>query len=131
MWGYIGGVVATLLTGFIGGVFGSFVSSPVAEFYRLRRNIRSRMHYFDNVQLIDRPDLRNARDSLRGLATDLLAFAETESPVVKLLSWRGYDLNGAARSLLGFSNSLTVRDGSRACFRDEVERGLKLPLSYP
>lgn len=131
MWESIGQSIATLVTGFVGGVFGSFVATPVGQFYDLRRRIRSRMHHFDNIAPMDGSDLQNARETLRALSTDLLALVETAPTVAKMLSWLGYDAELAARSQLGFSNSLAVRDGSKAKFRDQVERGLKLPLSYP
>ena len=127
MWELIGQGVSVLVTGFIGGVFGSFVVNPLVQFYDLRRRVRSRMHY---IAPLEGPDLQNARDTLRSLSTDLLAFAETQPRVVKLLRQRGYEPELAARSLLGFSNSLAVTSGDKALFREQIEQSLKLPLSY-
>ena len=79
MWELIGQGLSVLVTGFIGGVFGSFVVNPLVRFYDLRMRVRSRMHY---IAPLEGPDLQNARDTLRSLSTDLLAFAETQPRVV-------------------------------------------------
>jgi hypothetical protein len=88
------------------------------------------MHFYDNIAPIDGEDLREARDDLRLLATDLLAFAETQPRTLGVLKRLGYDPEKAARSLVGFSNGLTTRDGIKAKVRVDIEEALELPLSY-
>jgi hypothetical protein len=131
MGDFLGHFIFVLATGFIGGLIGSFVANPLVQFYDLKRRIRSRMHFYDNIAAIDGDDLRKARDDLRLLGTDLLAFAETQPRTVGVLKWLGYDPEKAAHSLVGFSNSLATRDGVKAKVRADIEEALKLPLSYP
>ena len=109
MLDFLGRFALVLATGFIGGLIGSFVANPLVQFYDLRRRIRSRMHFYDNIAAVDGEDLRKARDDLRLLATDLLAFADTQPKTVGVLKRLRYDPEKAARSLVGFSNNLAVR----------------------
>jgi hypothetical protein len=133
MWDILGHFSFVLGTGFIGGLIGSFVANPLVQFYDLKRRIRSRMHFYDNIKPVDGEDLRKAIDDLRMLGSDLLAFAETQPRTVGLLHRLGYDPEGAARSLVGFSKNLPLRvgAGAKAKYQDRIERALRLPLSYP
>jgi len=129
------------------GAFGWFalelIGRPVRSFFDLRRSVRDQMLSLANVptpqaretcvtseqiRQYDR-DLKNAREAqrvLRDLASQMLAFAESERAACFAIKPFGFDPSSAGNCLIGLSNTLDRHGPGRANFHKKVERALRL-----
>ena len=72
-----------------------------------------------------------AAETVRAVGVEIGAFDEILWPPTRWWFRRlGYDLPEAKGALIGYSNALPSRDGSRAVYRCEAEKALKLAMSY-
>ena len=128
------------------GAFGWFalelVGRPIRNFVDLRRSVRHQMLFLANVAA-PQPretcvtseqirqydtDLKNAREAqriLRDLASQMLAFAESERAACIAIRPFGFNPSSAGSGLIGLSNTLDRRGTDRAGFRKNVERALR------
>jgi hypothetical protein len=128
------------------GAFGWFalelVGRPIRNFFDLRRTVRQQMPFLANVAA-PQPretcvtseqirqydtDLKNAREAqrvLRDLASQMLAFAESERPACIAIRPFGFDPSSAGSGLIGLSNTLDRHGTDRDSFRKNVERALR------
>jgi len=117
------------------GAFGWFalelVGRPIRNFFDLRRSVRHQMPFLANVAA-PQPretcvtseqirqydtDLKNAREAqriLRDLASQMLAFAESERAACIAIRPFGFDPSSAGSGLIGLSNTLDRRGTDRA-----------------
>lgn len=128
------------------GAFGWFalelVGRPIRNFFDLRRTVRHQMLFLANVAA-PQPretcvtseqirqydtDLKNACEAqriLRDLASQMLAFAESERPACIAIRPFGFDPSSAGSGLIGLSNTLDRHGTDRDSFRKNVERALR------
>src|SRR5262249_28515021 len=116
--------LSTLVTAFLGGIVGAlasdFVRVPFRQFFNLRAEIRSEMLRLANVSALDLTRNLEAQETLRRLGARMMAFGETETVVVKIVRWRGYDPKEAGSGLIGFSNTFSERGSERAAHRGRI-----------
>lgn len=126
-------MVGTLVLGAVGWYGTHYIVRPWLEFRDLRKQVHESLIFFANVR--DRThDKRyeQAETEFRKLAAKLSALNVSNSKFVRLLfSARGYNLTGASSALIGLSNQLEDTTGERAGLRFDIEKGLRLPLSFP
>jgi hypothetical protein len=118
------------------------VGRPVRNFFDLRRSVRHQM-----LALADVPtpqaretcvtseqirqydiDLKNAREAqrvLRDLASQMLAFAESERAACMAIRPFGFDPSSAGSGLIKLANALDRHGPERARFHRSVERALR------
>ena len=81
----------------------------------------------EQIRQYDR-DLKNAREAqriLRDLASQMLAFAESERAACIVIRPFGFDPSSAGRGLIGLANILDRHGADRASLRKKVERALR------
>jgi hypothetical protein len=118
------------------------VGRPVRKFFELRRSVRHQMLALANVptpqaretcvtseqiRQYDR-DLKKAREAqgiLHDLASQMLAFAESERAACMAIRPFGFDPSSAGSGLIGLSNTLDRQGKGRAGFHNNVERALR------
>jgi hypothetical protein len=107
----------------------NFFAEPLLTFYRRRRAILESMIYCANVGSGSRDDVYLAAyNELRRHSAALSATWQTSPTAIRVwLRYRGFDLPAAASAILGFSNSLTTQDGSKALFRPKILSALRYP----
>ena len=128
------------------GAFGWFalelIGRPIRKFFDLRRSVRDQMLSLANVptpqpretcvtseqiRQYDR-DLKNAREAqrlLRDLASQMLAFAESERAACIAIRLVGFDPSSAGSGLIKLANALDRHGTERAIFHKNVERALR------
>lgn len=125
-------VLGTLAVGAVGWYGTHYIVRPWLEFRELRKLVHESLIFFANVR--DRAyDKRygDAETEFRKLAAKLSALNVSTSPLVaRLFSIRGYDLPAAASALIGLSNQLDDTTGERAGLRFDIEKALRLPLTF-
>jgi hypothetical protein len=108
--------LASVVVGGVLGWFIGFVGDPITRFFNIREKIRDRMRFYDDVGPSERDGgYKDTQQTLRGLSTELEALSVNHPWalwIIKLLF--GYRPAEAADSLLGFSSTLIVADGSKA-----------------
>jgi len=132
--------VATI--GALGWFALELIGRPVRNFFDLRRSVRHQMLSLANIPA-PQPretcvtseqirqydaDLKNAREaqrSLRDLASQMLAFAESERAACIAVRPFGFDPSSAGNGLIGLSNTLDRHGTDRGGFRKSVERALR------
>ena len=132
--------VATI--GALGWFALELIGRPVRIFFDLRRSVRHQMLSLANIPA-PQPretcvtseqirqydaDLKNAREaqrSLRDLASQMLAFAESERAACIAVRPFGFDPSSAGNGLIGLSNTLDRHGTDRGGFRKSVERALR------
>ena len=132
--------VATI--GALGWFALELIGRPVRNFFDLRRSVRHQMLSLANIPA-PQPretcvtseqirqydaDLKNAREaqrSLRDLASQMLAFAESERAACIAVRPFGFDPSSAGSGLIGLANTLDRHGTGRASFRKNVERALR------
>ena len=115
---------------------------PVRNFFDLRRSVRHQMLSLANIPA-PQPretcvtseqirqydaDLKNAREaqrSLRDLASQMLAFAESERAACIAVRPFGFDASAAGSGLIKLANALDRHGPERASFRKKVETALR------
>ena len=135
-------LVSVATTGAFGWFALELVGRPIRNFFDLRRSVRQ-MLFLANVAA-PQPretcvtseqirqydtDLKNARETqriLRDLASQMLAFAESERAACIAIRPFGFDPSSAGSGLIGLSNTLDRHGTDRASFRKNVERALRL-----
>ena len=132
--------VATI--GALGWFALELIGRPVRNFFDLRRSVRHQMLSLANIPA-PQPretcvtseqirqydaDLKNAREaqrSLRDLASQMLAFAESERAACIAVRPFGFDPSSAGNGLIGLSNTLDRHGTDRGGLRKSVERALR------
>jgi len=127
--------VATILLGLLGWFGAHFVGVQILEFRRIRREIHEALFFTANVPYREGVEQQagaiEAALILRCLAARLDALRVSLAPLPAWWLSRRYDLQEATAGLTGVSNCIGEKDGYAAVFRDQIERSLGLPLSYP
>jgi hypothetical protein len=137
------GTIAIALFGWI--VFNA-IGKPLLRFFDLRTEVRRTMILYDNVtarwrQVGDAtiavagedmtPDnferLQEAENQYRDLASQVRAFADTQSPTCLGLRWLGFDLRKASSGLIGLSNTLNTYGKGRAFHKEAINAAMKFP----
>jgi hypothetical protein len=128
------------------GAFGWFalelIGRPIRRFFDLRQSVHHQMLFLANVPApqpretcvtseqirqydIDLKNAREAQRTLRDLASQMLAFAESERAACIAIRPFGFDPSSAGRGLIGLSNTLDRQGNDRAGFHKNVERALR------
>jgi hypothetical protein len=71
--------------------------------------------------------LQEAENQYRDLASQVRAFADTQSPTCIVLRWFGFDLRKASSGLIGLSNTLNTYGKGRAFHKETINIALKFP----
>jgi hypothetical protein len=97
-------------------------------------NVRARWLERDNFRAVGEdmiPDnferLQEAENQYRDLASQVRAFADTQSPTCAVLRWLGFDVRKASSGLIGLSNTLNTYRKTRAFQKQTVNEALKFP----
>jgi hypothetical protein len=138
------GPIAAALVSWI--VFNS-VGRPLLRFFDLRTEVRRTMILYDNVRarwqqrgeahvaVVSEQDptpdnferLAQAENQYRDLASQVRAFADTQSPTCVVLRWLGFDVRKASSGLIGLSNTINTYGKTRAYQKQTIIEALKLP----
>jgi hypothetical protein len=113
-------------------------------FFDLRTEVRRAMILYDNVRArwreADRvaipsedkdmtPDnferLQEAENQYRDLASQVRAFADTQSPTCVILRWFGFDARKASSGLMGLSNTINTYGKTRAFHKQVINEAMK------
>jgi hypothetical protein len=118
------------------------VGRPVRKFFDLRRTVRQQMLVLadvptpqaretcvtsEQIRQYDR-DLKKAREAqgaLRDLASQMLAFAESERAACLAIRPFGFDPSSAGSGLIKLANALDRHGTDRARFHGNVEAALR------
>jgi hypothetical protein len=120
------------------------IGKPLLRFFDLRTEVRRVMVLYDNVRARWRkagalavdvdgvtPDnfdrLQEAENQYRDLASQVRAFADTQSPTCVVLRWIGFDIRKTSSGLLGLSNTLNTYGKGRAFHKEEINVAMKFP----
>jgi hypothetical protein len=122
------------------------IGKPLLKFFDLRTEVRRAMILYDNVRARWRdagdvavtvavddltPDnierLEEAENQYRDLASQVRAFADTQSPTCIVLRWFGFDLRKASSGLMGLSNTLNTYGKGRAFHKETINAAMKFP----
>jgi hypothetical protein len=122
------------------------VGKPLLGFFDLRTEVRRAMILYDNVRARWReadsiavpsddkdltPDnverLQEAENQYRDLASQVRAFADTQSPSCVILRWFGFDARKASSGLMGLSNTINTYGKTRAFHKQVINEALKFP----
>ena len=122
------------------------VGKPLLGFFDLRTEVRRAMILYDNVRARWReadsiavpsddkdltPDnverLQEAENQYRDLASQVRAFADTQSPSCVILRWFGFDARKASSGLMGLSNTINTYGKTRAFHKQVINEALKSP----
>ena len=135
-------IISVATTGAFGWFALELIGRPIRSFFDLRRSVRHQMLSLANVPT-PQPretcvtseqirqydtDLKNAREAqriLRDLASQMLAFAESERAACIAIRPFGFDPSSAGSGLIGLSNTLDRHGTDRTSFRKNVERALR------
>jgi hypothetical protein len=69
--------------------------------------------------------LQEAENQYRDLASQVRAFADTQSPTCVALRWFGFDIRKASSGLLGLSNTLNTYGKRRAFHKEAINTAMK------
>lgn len=120
------------------------IGKPLLRFFDLRSEVRRVMVLYDNVRARRReagalavavddmtPDnfdrLQEAENQYRDLASQVRAFADTQSPTCAVLRWLGFDLRKASSGLIGLSNTLNTHGKGRAFYKETINAAMRFP----
>src|SRR5260370_2988150 len=123
------------------------IGKPRLRFFDLRTEVRRTMILYDNVRARWRerdnvrvlatgdedmtPDnferLQEAENQYRDLASQVRAFADTQSPTCAILRWIGFDMRKASSGLIGPSNTLNTYGNTRAFQNQPINKALNFP----
>lgn len=122
------------------------IGKPLLRFIDLRTEVRRTMILYDNIRARWRqvgdavvavagtdttPDnverLEEAEHQYRDLASQIRAFADTQSPTCIVLRWFGFDLRKASSGLIGLSNTLNTYGKGRASHKEAINAAMKFP----
>lgn len=136
MWDFFTNVIfpAAIAGGFgaIGWVATNFFAAPLLKFYRTRTLVHESLIFTANVaSFSEKEEIQSARTELRRHASAIFALSATAPrQITNFLLKRGYNLELAAKGLIGFSNSVELDDGSKAIHRNQIEVGFHFPRTY-
>jgi hypothetical protein len=139
----LGPIAAALISWIVFNTIGK----PLLRFFDLRTEVRRTMILYDNVRARWRerdndrvlalgdeeitPDnlerLQEAENQYRDLASQVRAFADTQSPTCAILRWIGFDMRKASSGLIGLSNTLNTYGKTRAFQKQTINEALKFP----
>jgi hypothetical protein len=123
------------------------IGKPLLRFFDLRTEVRRVMVLYDNVRArwreasvvavavavdemtpgnIER--LQEAENQYRDLASQVRAFADTQSPTCIVLRWFGFDLRKASSGLIGLSNTLNTYGKGRAFHKQTINAAMRFPV---
>jgi hypothetical protein len=71
--------------------------------------------------------LQEAENQYRDLASQVRAFADTQSPTCAVLRWFGFDLRKASSGLMGLSNTLNTYGKGRAFHKEAINAAMRFP----
>jgi hypothetical protein len=71
--------------------------------------------------------LQEAENQYRDLASQVRAFADTQSPTCVVLRWLGFDVRKASSGLIGLSNTLNTYGKGRAFHKESINAAMKFP----
>ncbi len=109
--------MSSVLAGFVGGIIAwfasNFVGAPFIEFFKLRNEIiRARLRAISApIPLHLEPgndtekELAAAKDTLRTLGRDMIAYGDT-TRMVTILKWIGYDPRHIGEQAMALANML-------------------------
>jgi hypothetical protein len=135
-------VLWPFLIGVLGWIAANFAGKPLIEFLSLRKEIQEELIFLSNVYSPrketreygeeaynnERRMFSDAQTTIRRLGSKLNALnASLYKPLPYVLRAMGYDLNDAAKKLLGLSTQYD--DNDRTLTRYGVEVALRLPHS--
>ena len=135
-------LLAVVTTGAFGWFALQFLARPIRKFFELRRLVhhhvlslagvpapQPRETCFTSEQIrrydIDLKNVRVAKQVLRELGAQMLAFGETETAACIAIKPFGFDPSVAGHHLIGLSNALDCYGTDRATLRKNVERALR------
>jgi hypothetical protein len=145
-------MVGSFLAAALGWVALEFVARPLRKFYDLRGEVIRRLTEYANVRARLQPypgapagtyeqlelseeegeRLNKARDVLRDLASQMVAFADNETCALYVAKAMRYDPKHAAEGLIGLSNKIDIIDPqARRFHRKMVKVGLRLRDDTP
>jgi hypothetical protein len=99
-------------------------------------NVRARWREADSIAVPSddkdlTPDnverLQEAENQYRDLASQVRAFADTQSPSCVILRWFGFDARKASSGLMGLSNTINTYGKTRAFHKQVINEALKFP----
>lgn len=123
------------------------IGKPLLRFFDLRTEVRRAMILYDNVRARWRerdnvrgsaigdedmtPDncerLQEAENQYRDLASQVRAFADTQSPTCAVLRWFGFDVRKASSGLIGLSNTINTHGKTRAFQKQTINEAMNFP----
>ena len=131
---------------FISWIVFNTIGKPLLRFFDMRTEVRRTMILYDNVRARWRgrddfhvsassdgmtPDnferLLEAENQYRDLASQVRAFADTQSPTCVVLRWLGFDVRKASSGLIGLSNTLNTYGKTRSFQKQTINEALKFP----
>src|SRR3981081_3921415 len=136
--------LGTIAVALISWIVFNTIGKPLLRFFDLRTEVRRTMILYDNVRARWRevndgavavddmtPDnferLQEAENQYRDLASQVRAFADTQSPTCTVLRWFGFDLRKASSGLIGLSNTINTYGKTRAFHKQLINEALKFP----
>lgn len=130
-------IILSLLGGFSGGLVAWFCSNylgrPLIQFWELRSEAHTFLYYYANMKFDRPPHSRNAEDAQNcfrwlGVRVDTLRTSSLRLIMI-LLGLLGYNLEIAATSLIGLSNTLASgHEQDTTNFRVQAQQALQLPI---
>ena len=123
------------------------IGKPLLRFFDLRTEVRRTMILYDNVRARWRehdnvrvlatgddedmtPDnferLQEAENQYRDLASQVRAFADTQSPTCTVLRWFGFDVRKASSGLIGLSNTVNTYGKTRTFQKQTINEALRI-----
>jgi hypothetical protein len=137
------GTIAVALFSWI--VFNT-IGKPLLGFFDLRTEVRRTMILYDNVRArwrevdhvlapVDGEErtpnnferLQGAEDQYGDLASQVRAFADTQTPTCAVLRWFGFDLRKASSGLIGLSTTINTYRKTRGFHKQLINEALKFP----
>jgi hypothetical protein len=129
---------------FVGWIVFNAIGKPLLRFFDLRTEVRRTMILYDNVRArwreadstVDNIDdatpdnfdrLQEAETQYRDLASQVRAFADTQSPTCVVLRWFGFDIRRASSGLIGLSNTLNAYGKGRVFHKEAINAAMKFP----
>ena len=138
--------LGTVAVALISWIAFNTLGKPLLRFFDLRTEVRRTMILYDNVRArwreVDQvlapvgdqdatPDnferLQEAENQYRDLASQVRAFADTQSPTCTVLRWFRFDLRKASSGLIGLSNTINNHGKTRAFHKQAISAALKFP----
>src|SRR5260221_9220057 len=139
----LGPIAAALISWIVFNTIGK----PLLRFFDLRTEVRRTMILYENIRARRRergdtrvsalgnedmtPDnferLQEAENQYRDLASQVRAFADTQSPTCAVLRWFGFDVRKASSGLIGLSNTINTYGKTRAIQKQTINEALKFP----